>query len=93
VRRTHVPVSLSGSGVARAVAGAISVSIGVVFVLPILSGLLPSSWGAHINAYLNRPCNDARSGLPHSEHHGAARQLRSSRHSIATRAFRSRYPE
>ena len=25
---------------------------GVVFVLPILSGLLPSSWGAHVNAYL-----------------------------------------
>ena len=25
---------------------------GAVFVLPILTGLLPSSWGAHINAYL-----------------------------------------
>jgi ABC-2 type transport system permease protein len=23
-----------------------------VFVLPILSGLLPGSWGAHVNAYL-----------------------------------------
>jgi ABC-2 type transport system permease protein len=32
--------------------GAISTVIGVVFVLPILSGLLPSSWGAHIDAYL-----------------------------------------
>ena len=29
-----------------------STIIGVVFVLPILTGLLPSSWGAHINAYL-----------------------------------------
>jgi ABC-2 type transport system permease protein len=76
ILHAHVPVSLSGSGVTRAVvgaglyltvlgllalaigtmirhtAGAISTIIGVVFVLPILSGLLPSSWGAHINAYL-----------------------------------------
>ena len=36
----------------RHTAGAISTIIGIVFVLPILSGLLPSSWGAHINAYL-----------------------------------------
>ena len=36
----------------RHTAGAISTAIGVVFVLPILSGLLPGSWGAHINAYL-----------------------------------------
>ncbi|MFY9935138.1 MAG: ABC transporter permease subunit [Streptosporangiaceae bacterium] len=36
----------------RHTAGAISTIIGVIFVLPILSGLLPSSWGAHINAYL-----------------------------------------
>ncbi len=36
----------------RHTAGAISTVIGIVFVLPILSGLLPSSWGAHINAYL-----------------------------------------
>jgi ABC-type transport system involved in multi-copper enzyme maturation permease subunit len=36
----------------RHTAGAISTVIGVVFVLPILSGLLPSSWGAHIDAYL-----------------------------------------
>jgi hypothetical protein len=36
----------------RHTAGAISTIIGVVFVLPILSGLLPSSWGAHIDAYL-----------------------------------------
>lgn len=76
ILHAHVPVSLSGSGVTRAVAGAglyltvlgllalaigtiirhtagsISVIIGIVFVLPILAGLLPSSWGAHINAYL-----------------------------------------
>ena len=76
ILHAHVPVSLSGSGVTRAVAGAglyltvlgllalaigtmirhtagaISTIIGIVFVLPILSGLLPSSWGAHINAYL-----------------------------------------
>jgi ABC-2 type transport system permease protein len=76
ILHAYVPVSLSGSGVTRAVAGAglyltvlgllalaigtmirhtagaISTIIGVVFVLPILSGLLPSSWGAHINAYL-----------------------------------------
>ena len=76
ILHAHVPVSLSGPGVTRAVvgaglyltvlgllalaigtmirhtAGAISTIIGVVFVLPILSGLLPSSWGAHINAYL-----------------------------------------
>jgi ABC-2 type transport system permease protein len=36
----------------RHTVGAISTVIGIVFVLPILSGLLPSSWGAHINAYL-----------------------------------------
>ena len=36
----------------RHTAGAIATIIGVIFVLPILSGLLPSSWGAHINAYL-----------------------------------------
>jgi len=76
ILHAHVPVSLSGSGVARAVAGAglyltvlglfslaigtmirhtaggISAAIGVVFVLPILSGLLPGNWGAHIDAYL-----------------------------------------
>jgi len=36
----------------RHTAGAIATAIGVVLVLPILSGLLPGSWGAHINAYL-----------------------------------------
>lgn len=73
---SHVSVSLSDPGVARAVtgsglyltaigllamavgalirhtAGGISAVIGIVLVLPILSGLLPGSWGAHINAYL-----------------------------------------
>ena len=76
ILHAHVPVSLSGPGVTRAVigaglyltvlgllalaigtmirhtAGAIATIIGIVFVLPILAGLLPSSWGAHINAYL-----------------------------------------
>jgi ABC-2 type transport system permease protein len=76
IMHAHVPVSLSDSGVTRAVAGAglyltvlglfalsigtlirhtagaISAVIGIVLVLPILSGLLPGSWGAHINAYL-----------------------------------------
>jgi ABC-type transport system involved in multi-copper enzyme maturation permease subunit len=38
----------------RHTAGAITTVIGVVFVLPILSGLLPSDWwwAAHLNAYL-----------------------------------------
>ena len=73
---SKVAVSLSDSGVTRAVvgaglyltvlglfamaigglirhtAGAIATVIGVVLVLPILAGLLPGSWGAHIDAYL-----------------------------------------
>jgi ABC-type transport system involved in multi-copper enzyme maturation permease subunit len=36
----------------RHTAGAIAAVIGIVFVLPVVSGLLPGSWGAHINAYL-----------------------------------------
>ena len=44
--------SLGIGGVIRHTAGAITTAIGVVFVLPILSGLLPGSWGAHINGYL-----------------------------------------
>jgi ABC-type transport system involved in multi-copper enzyme maturation permease subunit len=76
ILHSHVPVSLSGPNVLRAVfgaglyltvlglfalavgllirhtAGAITTVIGTVLVLPILSGLLPGSWGAHINAYL-----------------------------------------
>ncbi len=44
--------SLAVGGLIRHTAGAISITIGVVLVLPILAGLLPGSWGAHINAYL-----------------------------------------
>ena len=44
--------SLAIGGIIRHTAGAITTAIGVVFVLPILSGLLPSSWGAHVNGYL-----------------------------------------
>ena len=44
--------SLAIGAIIRHTAGAISTAIGVVFVLPILSGLLPGSWGAHINGYL-----------------------------------------
>jgi ABC-type transport system involved in multi-copper enzyme maturation permease subunit len=44
--------SLGIGGVIRHTAGAVTTAIGVVFVLPILSGLLPGSWGAHINGYL-----------------------------------------
>jgi ABC-2 type transport system permease protein len=36
----------------RHTAGAITTAIGAVFVLPILAGLLPGSWGAHVNGYL-----------------------------------------
>jgi ABC-2 type transport system permease protein len=44
--------SMAIGGLIRHTAGAITTSIGIVFVLPILSGLLPSSWGAHVNGYL-----------------------------------------
>jgi hypothetical protein len=44
--------ALGIGGLIRHTAGAIAAVIGVVLVLPILSGLLPSNWGAHINAYL-----------------------------------------
>lgn len=41
-------------GLIRHTAGAITTVIGVVFVLPIITGLLPSDWwwAAHLNAYL-----------------------------------------
>jgi ABC-type transport system involved in multi-copper enzyme maturation permease subunit len=45
-------LSLAIGALLRHTAAGISTAIGVVFVLPILAGLLPSSWGAHINAYL-----------------------------------------
>jgi ABC-2 type transport system permease protein len=38
--------------IVRHTAAGISITIGVVLVLPILAGLLPSNWGAHVNAYL-----------------------------------------
>jgi ABC-2 type transport system permease protein len=44
--------ALSIGTLIRHTAGAITTVIGIVLVLPILSGLLPGSWGAHINAYL-----------------------------------------
>jgi ABC-2 type transport system permease protein len=44
--------ALGIGGLIRHTAGAITTVIGVVFVLPILAGLLPSSWGAHVNGYL-----------------------------------------
>ncbi len=43
--------SLAIGTMIRHTAGAIVTIIGIVFVLPILTGL-PGSWGAHINAYL-----------------------------------------
>ncbi|HEY2506169.1 MAG TPA: hypothetical protein VGI58_06615 [Streptosporangiaceae bacterium] len=44
--------ALGIAGIVRHTAAGISIVIGVVLVLPILSGLLPGSWGAHIDAYL-----------------------------------------
>ncbi len=39
-------------GLIRHTAGAIATVIGVVFVVPIITGFLPGSWGAHVNGYL-----------------------------------------
>ena len=39
-------------GLIRHTAAAVTTAIGVVFVLPILAGLLPGGWGAHVNGYL-----------------------------------------
>ena len=44
--------SMAIGAIIRHTAGAITTAIGVVFVLPILAGLLPGSWGAHVNGYL-----------------------------------------
>jgi ABC-2 type transport system permease protein len=44
--------SIAIGAIIRHTAGAITTAIGVVFVLPILAGLLPGSWGAHVNGYL-----------------------------------------
>jgi ABC-2 type transport system permease protein len=45
-------LALAIGALIRHTAGAIATVIGVVLVLPILTGLLPGSWGAHIDAYL-----------------------------------------
>lgn len=45
-------LALAVGALIRHTAGAIFTVIGIVLVLPILAGLLPGSWGAHINAYL-----------------------------------------
>jgi ABC-2 type transport system permease protein len=44
--------ALGIGGIIRVTAGAIATAIGAILVLPILSSLLPGSWGAHVNAYL-----------------------------------------
>ncbi len=44
--------SMAIGAIIRHTAGAVTTAIGVVFVLPILAGLLPNSWGAHVNGYL-----------------------------------------
>lgn len=44
--------ALAIGGLIRHTAGAIATVIGVVLVLPILSGLLPGDWGTHVDAYL-----------------------------------------
>lgn len=44
--------SLAIGGLVRHTAGAIATVIGVVFVVPIITGLLPGSWGRHVNGYL-----------------------------------------
>ncbi len=47
-------LALAIGGLIRHTAGAVTTIIGVVFVLPIITGLLPSEWwwAAHLNAYL-----------------------------------------
>ncbi len=45
-------LAVAVGAIVRHTAAGISIVIGIVLVLPILAGLLPSSWGAHINAYL-----------------------------------------
>ncbi|MGO9077703.1 MAG: ABC transporter permease [Streptosporangiaceae bacterium] len=47
-------LAMAVGGIIRHTAGAITIVIGIVLVLPILTGLLPSNWwwAAHLNAYL-----------------------------------------
>jgi ABC-2 type transport system permease protein len=44
--------ALAIGGLIRHTAGGIATVIGAVLVLPILTSLLPGSWGAHVNAYM-----------------------------------------
>jgi ABC-2 type transport system permease protein len=44
--------ALAVGAILRHTAGAISTAIGVVFVLPIIAGFLPGSWGQHVHDYL-----------------------------------------
>lgn len=44
--------SLAIGGLIRHTAGAVTTAIGVVFVLPIITGFLPGSWGRHVNDYM-----------------------------------------
>jgi ABC-type transport system involved in multi-copper enzyme maturation permease subunit len=44
--------ALAVGALIRHTAGAITTVIGIVLIVPILAGLLPGSWGAHVNAYL-----------------------------------------
>jgi ABC-2 type transport system permease protein len=44
--------SMAIGALLRHTAGAITTSIGVVFVLPIIAAFLPASWGQHIHDYL-----------------------------------------
>jgi hypothetical protein len=47
-------LALAIGGLIRHTAGAITTVIGLVLVLPIITGLLPNNWwwAAHLNAYL-----------------------------------------
>lgn len=57
--------------IVRHTAAGISIVIGVVLVLPILAGLLPGSWGAHINAYLPQQAGS----LIYAVHQGSGQLL------------------
>jgi ABC-2 type transport system permease protein len=55
----------------RHTAGGIATVIGAVLVVPILTGLLPGDWGAHINAYLPEQAGS----LVYGAHRAAAQLL------------------
>jgi ABC-type transport system involved in multi-copper enzyme maturation permease subunit len=44
--------SMAVGALIRHTAGGIGIMVGVVFVVQILTGLLPGDWGAHVNAYM-----------------------------------------